>query len=130
MKLTNSQIEKKTALVDRAGKARTVLADAIQAYNDALSEAYGNLKIALDEYESERERIASDVEEIASDLRGKWDNKSEKWQESDKGQSAATFVEEWENVSLDEFEVDEPDEINEPDDMGEIIDALAEESDE
>jgi arginyl-tRNA synthetase len=122
MKLTNSQIEKKTALVDRAGKARTVLADAIQAYNDALSEAYGNLKIALDEYESEREGIASDVEEIASDLREKWDNKSEKWQESDKGQSAATFVEEWENVSLDEFEVDEPDEINEPDDMGEIID--------
>lgn len=132
MKLTDTQQNKKTALTDRASKAHNYLTDAIQTYNGALSEAYGDLKIALDKYEDERAALETEIANLANDLRERFDAKSEKWQESEVGQAAATFVETWEESAsaLETFEVDEPTEIDEPESIDDLIDALPEESDE
>lgn len=66
------------------------------------------------------------------DARAEWDEKSEKWQESDRGQEVNGWIDEWENaVSAlpDEVELVIPAELDCPDlDAAELIDGLPEES--
>ena len=44
------------------------------------------------------------VTEVAADLRDAYDEKSERWQETEAGQAALEMGEAWENVDLDEIE--------------------------
>ena len=41
------------------------------------------------------------VERVASDARDEWDGRSERWQESEAGQSALAYVEAWEEARLE-----------------------------
>jgi hypothetical protein len=52
------------------------------------------------------------AKEIAEEHRDVYDNRSERWQESDTGASALDFIEAWENIELDHLS---PVEIVEPD---------------
>jgi hypothetical protein len=47
--------------------------------------------------------VKSQLEELTADLRDAWGEHSEKWQESDKGDAADTWIEELENLR-DEME--------------------------
>lgn len=130
MKLTKAQEKKLTDAQDKASTTHAALGDAILAYNDAVKEAYAALQAEIAKYNEAREEVAGMVTSIGEELREKWDGRTEGWQDSDAGQSAATFVESFENLELEEFSFDEPDELDEPDDITETLNELTTESDE
>ena len=85
-------------------------ADVVKEHNDAVREA--------------REF----VEEIAGGVRENWDEKSEKWQGSAGGESAKSFVEAWEAFSAEDLDPPDDEEIEMPDSVADMLDALPEES--
>lgn len=81
MKLTNRQANKIEELRAELEAQRAITNEALEAYRKLLAQA---------------DLLAS---EIAEDLRERWDARTERWQESDAGQEAASFVEEWEEFA-------------------------------
>lgn len=69
-----------------ASLVETKVNEQIKSYNETLQEA--------------RDLI----EGFASDLRGEFDDKSETWQEGDRGQAVSSFVEEYESVDLTDLD--------------------------
>ena len=131
MKITKAESKKRDELAYKCDEAQGALANAIADYNIALERATAYaariMLSPLDFADDERNEIAdairtaaeahSDavsgyndamdnakafVEEVASRLREVYDNRSEKWQEGDKGQSADAFIQTWEEFSPDE----------------------------
>jgi len=76
----------------------TVPADQTVAYNDqitgAANEALAKLMVAIEEAENFRDALAIR-------LRDEYDEKSEKWQEGDKGSEADSFISEWESADFE-----------------------------
>jgi DNA repair exonuclease SbcCD ATPase subunit len=87
------------------------------------------VKAAIADYNGALADAKTFVEETAERLRGEYDEKSERWQEGDKGSAASEFIEQWENVDMediDESETIQPDEISA--DHCEALEGLPEES--
>lgn len=128
MKLNKTQAQKLGFAQDSASKAHGTLCEALAAYNTALDEARGALAIAVDAYNEARETTQEIIVEIGEELREVFDAKSEKWQESDAGESAGSFISTFEDCELEEFSPDMPEDLEEPDDIGDALSELTEES--
>ena len=114
-KLTKSQLTERADAIAKIQAARTPLLDAITEFNELLGvkrEAFEGLvskyNQALTEAREFAERIATDAQEAI-------DAKSERWQESGKGQAASAFQEEWSNLDLADVELGFPDDLDELD---------------
>lgn len=128
-KMTKTQIEQ---IADIAGKIRqktdelegevgnintqitnmieTNITPLVGQYNDLLSEA--------------RELIDT----IASDMRGEFDDKSETWQEGERGQTVSDFIQQFEDLDLQEIDTPTFEELTiDLDDEASNIEALPEE---
>ena len=55
--------------------------------------------------------------------------RSERWRESEKGQAAAEFVSAWENFDAEQFDLDEPSEVEAPDAASDALNDLPSEPD-
>jgi hypothetical protein len=102
MKLTTAELTARDAHIEALNTAHAAMVEAIRAYNAALAAA------------------ATFAETIATERREEWDGRSERWQDSDAGQNAATFVEEWEGF--------EAEEIEEPENAAECLESLTTDS--
>jgi hypothetical protein len=102
MKLTTAELTARDAHIEALNTAHAAMVEAIRAYNAALAAA------------------ATFAETIATERREEWDGRSERWQDSDAGQNAATFVEDWEGF--------EAEEIEEPENAADCLEALATDS--
>jgi Fe2+ transport system protein B len=117
--LTKDELVERDRLAEALEKARLALVDAIATYNAKLEEeikvpvvdaiaAYGD---ALTEAKEFAETIVSDAE---SDI----DDKSERWQESERGEQAVGFKDRWQeivNTLGEELDIELPGEIDDPD---------------
>lgn len=130
MKLNKAQAQKLSDAQDKASTAHAALSEAIAAYNAAVEVAFAALQEASEKYNNDRDEAQGMVTGIGEELREVWDGRTEKWQDSDAGQSAASFVESFENVELDEFSPDEPEAMEDPDDITDALNELPTESDE
>lgn len=113
---------------DALEKAAGVVADCHAHLNAALEEAVRPLNDAIRAYNDVVALARAFVDDIADEFRSEYDGKSERWQESDRGQTASAFVEAWQNVDLDEvakIEIVEPDE---PELHADALNALPEEA--
>lgn len=80
---------------------------------------------ALEAYNERRADLLEVVEEIGKRMREDFNDKSEAWQEGERGEAAGEFIGQWEDV-----QVDEPDDLSVPGDeepVGAVIDELPEE---
>jgi chromosome segregation ATPase len=112
MKLNKDQIATFDDLLARGQSAAKSLSDAADKYNAAIDEAWQEFAKVVDEVNEVQDELRGFTEETAADLRCQFDDKSEKWQEGEKGQSADGMVNEWEGITFDHIEFDEPDQIN------------------
>ncbi len=62
----------------------------------------GELNAVVDRYNSAARQAQAFVTEHAEDWRDDYEEKSDRWKESDAGQAAEGFIEEWERVDLDD----------------------------
>lgn len=92
------------------------LADGVPFTNQSFMTIRALFGVLVTEAESFRD-------EVASRLREEWDEKSERWQESDRGQEVGDFIDSWESADFSSFE----DDLNEEprfDDMNSIVEEL------
>jgi hypothetical protein len=89
--LTKDQIAQRTALLARMQAAHDELTGAVVNYNQELA--------ALRDF----------CNEISEENRSAFDEKTERWQEGDKGQEIDEWIQQWENLDLPD-DLDEPDE--------------------
>jgi chromosome segregation ATPase len=112
-KLTKEQLGRITDIAEKLRGAHSDLKNEIEdingeirALNERLDIAYGNYNQTVADAQSVRD-------EIASDLQNEFDEKSEKAQESEKGQAMQDAISEWESVEIDEAEYNTLDELEE-----------------
>lgn len=127
-KMSKAQIKERDEKVAALETAATNLKQEIEESNTRLTEIRENIEAKVNEYNSALEDAKEFMNNIGNDARSEFDDKSEKWQEGDRGQEVSSWIDELENFSPDEIKVELPDDIEEPDlDHGEEITGLAEE---
>src|SRR2546423_1733543 len=85
--LSEAHYARRNSLIEKLETAASAVEAVVEAYNTVLEEAR---EFAAD--------VRSDIEEYIS-------KRSEKWQESETGQSYASWLSEWENLELDDLDV-------------------------
>lgn len=61
-------------------------------------------KAYYNQYETLREKledVVGEIHQLASELRDQWEERSEKWQESEKGEEWADFIDQLESIEPD-----------------------------
>ena len=116
-KISKQQLVERDALAADLRKNAEALNSAIVAFNRAIEPLSQAVHEALEDHNEILEKaraLASSITEAAQEA---FDAKSEKWQSSDKGIEARSWIEQWE-VSLDDVDLELPEPLTEidPDD--------------
>jgi uncharacterized coiled-coil DUF342 family protein len=127
-KLSKEQEKRRDELVNKVEEKTTELNEKIDELNEKidefnaeLSDAYNELNEAIDELNSFRE-------EVQSDMQNYYDERSDKWREGEAGEQYQEWINVWENISIDQLdvpEVNELDQVDTDDFRQEVIDLPA-----
>jgi 2-succinyl-5-enolpyruvyl-6-hydroxy-3-cyclohexene-1-carboxylate synthase len=93
--------------------AKGKLEDAISAFNAEMLSLFENVQAATEEYNEVVDQANGWRDDIHNAQEAFFDEKSERWQEGDRGENYSSWAEEWDNA-LEQVEVDCPDEIPMP----------------
>src|SRR5262245_19838640 len=110
-KLSKDQVAERKELAKRLGEASSKLQSAVDEFNSKMDEIKGPVQAAIEEYNSVVTEVREFAEGIAAEADDDMSDKSDRWLESDRGQAAEAFKSEW-SLSLDEIDIDLPDEIS------------------
>lgn len=125
--LSKAQIIERDELVASITIASKSLADAIDSYNETVRVAREALDAKIAEYNEALEPARGFASDFASAMSDAVGERSEKWQESEKGEAASSFVSEWEGAEFGDFEIDDVEEIEAPEeDAAETLENLPE----
>ena len=110
--LTKAEIKDRDDVVEAARRKLGILNAAITQFNERLEEQRSILDDAVNDCNGAMQDVADFLERIKERLNGEYDDKSEKWQEGEKG----TAVRDW----IDTFEIDFMDiDVEVPNDISE-----------
>lgn len=107
IKLTAKESKQRAELVSNLEIASGKLSAAITEANAKIEEANELVAAAREAYNSVLEDARNFRDDIVSRVQDEVNERSEKWQEGDKGQAATVFVEAWENLDLDDLDEDD-----------------------
>jgi hypothetical protein len=126
-KLSKQQLAQRDALAADLRQQATVLNTAIAAFNRGVAPLAQAVTTATDDYNQMLDTARTLANDIAETARRKFDEKSERWQDGDRGIQIRTWIEQWE-MSLDDVELDLPEPLEEidPDDHAGAIESAAE----
>ena len=113
-KLAKEEISTRNAIQTKLNDAWAEVEKSVGDFNDAVQELRGPVDTAVTKFNeaaAEANEFAANVAARASE---EFDNKSENWQESDKGQEASSWKDEYENFTMDELEEGWPDDLDIP----------------
>ena len=129
-KLTKAQIAERDQFVERLQKLAGDVETAVTAANETVREALDGVNVHVRAYNEALDEARTFAEGVAEEFRSDYDDKSETWQEGERGQAANDFICEWENVNLDEAdEADLPDvEVANVSDAADALEQLPEET--
>lgn len=112
-KLSKSDLQRRDGYVSQLRELHDKLTDAIREYNAKLADLKAPVEAALAAYNEVVEEARGFVEDLASEHRGAFDDKSESWQNGDKGQAVSEWIDALENADIAEAEVEFPEDANE-----------------
>lgn len=111
-KLSKAQLQRRDKLIDDLRGARGKLVDVVAVTNAEIQRLVGDdLTPAIEAYNALLEQARAFVDELGTDFRSEFDDKSEGWQEGERGQAADEFIGAFENVSFDDVELPQVEEI-------------------
>lgn len=115
--LNKADAKRRDGYVDDLREKAKKLHDAIAEYQTKLLEIRGPVEEALAEYNEVLDEARGFIEDIANNARGEWDDKSEKWQEDEKGQAVSAWIDSFDECELEDVEVPFPEDLEyeEPD---------------
>ena len=91
-KLTKQELNRRDELRDKLADARIDLDEAIAEQNRIIEDAYSAINAALDDYNEVVNEAYGFVEDIHAEREGEYDDKSERWQEGERGQAAYEWL--------------------------------------
>jgi hypothetical protein len=107
IKLTKAEVIRQTKLVAELRVQEYAMTAAIEDFNTAMDSARVDLREAVEKYNEVISEVNGFALDIATRLQDEIDEKSEKWQESEKGEAAVAFKDEWEQIDGGELDADE-----------------------
>lgn len=113
MKKLNKEQQKR--LEELNGNAQVLAAEldeTIKTFNTTLEEQRDFLQAALDRYNEKRVEIGEFRDEIVIAIEEYVDERSEKWQESEAAGRYETWKSMWEELEVDEVELELPEDID------------------
>lgn len=87
----------------------------IVEYNETVTGLRSEVEEAVTEYNTALAEAREFCSQIAAQGQEDFSDKSEKWQESDSGQSAEEWISSWEGIDLSDVTIEWPDELTNPD---------------
>jgi division protein CdvB (Snf7/Vps24/ESCRT-III family) len=127
-KLTKDQIKQKAEHVTALSDAHAELATARQKLVDSISTLHADVEAAESAYNSALEDAREFVQGIADDASNAFNDKSETFRCGEAGQTIADWINEWENLDVDDAGIPKPEVEELPEDASEILDALSNEA--
>ena len=110
--LTKAEVKERDEVIEAARRKLGALNTAISTFNERLEEQRSILDDATNDCNGAMQGVADYLERIKDRLTGEYDDKSEKWQEGEKG----TTVRDW----IDTFDIDFMDiDVEVPNDISE-----------
>lgn len=125
-KMTKAQLKERDGLASGLKEAAAELKEKIEAANSALAD----VRTSVEEYNAKLESAKEFVEGIAEAAQEAYDEKSEKWQEGEKGDAASSWIDELQSADIpEELELTIPEDIDEPElNHDETLEGLSEEA--
>ena len=104
--LKKTEEEKRNALAGKLREQRETIEAKVVELNAQIQSLLNNeLEPLIADYNADMEDARQLCLDIAEARRSEWDDKSETWQEGERGQEVDTFIGEWENVDLPDLDV-------------------------
>lgn len=113
MKLYNKLTKRKDVLLDELRDKKNDLEAAISDFNAALAELRTPVEDAIAAYNEQLAIVKEFTEEVAGHISEYISEKTDSWQESEKGEAANDLLSTWEQIDLDDFELDLPEDLDE-----------------
>lgn len=113
MKLTKEHKSKHENLMTELAEAKEHLEGIISSFNSTMEYEWEKVKRAQEELNTVIQSCNEFREEIQGEMGSHYDDQSDDWQQSEEGQKYGNMVESW-GEELAEVDVDEPDEIRDP----------------
>lgn len=113
MKLYNKLTKRKDVLLDELRDKKNDLEAAISDFNAALAELRTPVEDAIAAYNEQLAIVKEFTEEVAEHISEYISEKTDSWQESEKGEAANDLLSTWEQIDLDDFELDLPEDLDE-----------------
>jgi len=113
-KLSKEQVSAVTATIESCSEIQQKIERLIEGYNQRVEEFNDALQPVLDEYNEKVAAIREIYQEAANDAQSYFDERSDTWQEGEKGEVYAEWINQLENVDLEDLEVEVPDRLDEP----------------
>lgn len=110
-KLSKQDAERRAKEVADLNELKDKVNAAVETYNEKVTELKAAVQEAVDEYNGALAEARGFVEDVASQAQSEYDDKSERWQESEKGMSVAEWISEWESAELEDIELTFPDDL-------------------
>lgn len=104
-KLTREELDRKNELLHKLHAERTTIDEAVEAFNEALTVARDKLNASIDTYNEAREEVRGFVEDIARQAEEDYGDKSERWQEGERGEQVQEWINELQSfTAFDDIE--------------------------
>lgn len=113
-RLSKQELQQRDDFVEELEAARNILCDAVDEYNTKIAELWTPVSEALEKYNG----IAADAQnwrdEIVSQMDDYLSERSEKWLEGNTGQAYQEWKDSWESLSIETFDIEQPEGIDLP----------------
>lgn len=126
-KIAKEQRDERNQLIATLETRRNELNDKISHFNEQLHQNLEDVKQAHSEVNEALAALKEWRDAVVGDMDNYYDEKSENWQEGDRGQSYTAWKETYENLDIEEeLDLTLPDEIEEPTDLDQLIEDINE----
>jgi hypothetical protein len=110
-KLNKDQDSKLDTLLQKLVGSYDNLKTSVEEYNTGLKELQSKVEGEVSKYNEDLSNLKSFVDEVTTEKREEFDDKSETWQEGENGQAAEEWISTWEGAELQEITLQFPDEL-------------------
>jgi hypothetical protein len=109
-RLTKEELKTHDDLVLALTETANKLHETVAQFNAMMTEAWSAVEQMQNRYNEQVQHAQKFVDAVYASRHDEYDNKSEKWQDSDDGQSVYLWLEEW-NITLEESDLELPETI-------------------
>jgi DNA repair ATPase RecN len=111
--MSKNQLKQRDELLDAVRTKQKALNGEIAEYNDKLAELREKLEESVNDCDGAISDLRNFIESVRDEAQSEYDDKSEKWQQDDKGQSVLDWINTFDAINLEDVDIELPEGIAE-----------------